>query len=279
MKSLFFLTFLLGLLYGINCFADPQWAIVMNSKAVIYADPYRTSPIGFVPKGKKFKVGNVPRNDGSMLPLIVSGRIAYIALDDISVAHDQFLLELPSERYVKTKSRRKLYEKDVSFNLHNFSSNLKSGQYDANEEEKNTASFMGLTVQGMVNIQPDWALGTSFSYEMASEGSQSLSALFINLDSVYKFFNRYTYYLGHIVSVGFSPYSRLSVDDKFKLTGQALQAGTGFEFGYLFGDTAFKIGTSYKLQAYTNFNVPSGLEEFRPAIHGVMFYTGLAFNY
>ncbi|MBL7665707.1 MAG: hypothetical protein JNM93_11290 [Bacteriovoracaceae bacterium] len=278
MRYLAYCTVLFGLLVGQRAFADPQWAIVITDKAIIYADPERTSPIGYIAKGKKFKVGQVPRNEGTMLPLVVSGRITYINIKDVYLAHDQAFLELPADRYKKVQ-RYEEFEKDITIFLSGYTSNLPSGAYDTNVDDANSASFFGLTIQGMTLLEPRWYLGTSFSYERSEVETQTLTNLYINVDFMYKFLNNYRYYLGSTFLLGFSPNTRLVVDDAFKLSGQSVQVGAGLEFGYLFERFEFKLITGYKFQAYTNFDIPSTLEEFRPAVHGLFAGVGLAYNY
>jgi hypothetical protein len=258
--------------------AEVQWAIVTSEQAYIYADQDRTSPIGYVSKGKKFKVGSIPRNNGTMLPLIVSGRVAYIKIVDIATSYDKFLLELPSDRYVRIQ-KPQMYEKDVTFYMHTFSSNLETGQYDANVADEKGANFFGMTIQGLVALEVDWFLGTSFTIEKTEVETQSLSNIYINLDSLYKFTNRYRYYVGTMFTVGFSPNSRLTVDNAFKLSGQSFQFLTGFQFGYLLDKTSFKLDLGYRFQAFSNYDVPDTLEEFRPVISGPHIGFGVAINY
>ncbi len=265
-------------LCSLKAFAEAQWAIVTSAKAIVYADATQTSPIGYVSKGKKFKVGTVARNDGHMLPLIVSGRIAYVRVEDIAVAHDKVLLQLPTDRYLE-KQRYDFYQKDITLFLHGFSSNLESGRYDSNVADSEGGTFLGTTVQGLVMVEPHWHVGTSFTYERTSEETQSLSAIYINLDSVYKFYDRYKYYIGHFVFLGFSPNSRLEVESKFKLSGQSYQLGTAVEFGYLIDRVSLKLDLGYKFQAFSNYNVPDGFEEFKPVVHGPHIAFGVAVNY
>lgn len=60
-----------------------QTAIVNVEKAKIYADKQMSTPIGYIPIGTKVRVGEVPRNRGQVLPIIVSKRVAYIRIQDI----------------------------------------------------------------------------------------------------------------------------------------------------------------------------------------------------
>lgn len=70
------------LLVSCNIFAI-QYAVIQKYKAKVYADKELTSPIGYISKGKKVKVGEVLREYGTVLPIAISGRIAYIKVDDL----------------------------------------------------------------------------------------------------------------------------------------------------------------------------------------------------
>ncbi len=269
---------LLLLITSSSLWAEAQWGIITTDRAVIYADVYKKSPIGYAKKGKKFKVGSIPRNNGELLPVVISGRIAYIEIEKINVAHDKKLLELPTEKYLKRR-RKTLFQKDVSLFLYQYTSNLKSGEYDSNQKTKESSSTFGMKLQGLVEVRRNWKFGTSFSFENTAEGTQSLTSAFINIDSVYKFLNRYKYYLGHVISAGFAPYSQLKVDNEFTEEGQGYQLATGLEYGYLFKTFSIKLGAYYKIQTFSNFDLSEDLEDYNPTAHGLQVALGLAYNY
>src|SRR5687768_7328928 len=83
----------LGLALIISLFVCPvlwasQEAIVTADQAVIYADEQMKSPLGYVKRGKKIKVGEVARNRAQVYPIIVSGKIGYIRVLDVSTERD-----------------------------------------------------------------------------------------------------------------------------------------------------------------------------------------------
>ena len=83
-----------------------QVAIVISDRAIIYADRQMSAPIGYLKKGKKLKVGEVKRNKGRVLPVVVNGRIAYIKVADIQTSKDIKLLEKASERIIKQSKKK-----------------------------------------------------------------------------------------------------------------------------------------------------------------------------
>ena len=67
----------------INIVYGSQFAHVKKTKAIIYADQNLETPIGYIVKGKTIKVGETPRKYGTILPILVSGKIAWIKIEDI----------------------------------------------------------------------------------------------------------------------------------------------------------------------------------------------------
>lgn len=79
-----FIIFLAFFLISSHTIAS-QLAVVRIERAVIYSDRSLTSPIGYVRKGRRIKVGSVKRKGGEILPIIVAGRINYIRVQDINL--------------------------------------------------------------------------------------------------------------------------------------------------------------------------------------------------
>ncbi|HLE12197.1 MAG: hypothetical protein A2504_13690 [Bdellovibrionales bacterium RIFOXYD12_FULL_39_22] len=81
-KLLFFLS-LFFLIFNIATIEASQTAYISSDTAVIYADSSLTAPIGFARNGRQVLVGEVPRKNGTVLPIYVSGKIGYIKISDI----------------------------------------------------------------------------------------------------------------------------------------------------------------------------------------------------
>ncbi len=62
-----------------------QIAVVEREKAVIYADRKLSVPIGFIRKGKRIQVGSVKRRGGTILPIVVAGKLSYIRVKDVKL--------------------------------------------------------------------------------------------------------------------------------------------------------------------------------------------------
>lgn len=79
---------LIGLFLLSFTLSAAQVAVVKKSKAIIYSDKKMVSPIGYVRKGKKLLVGDVKKRRGTILPVVVSGRVAYVKVEDIRLDSD-----------------------------------------------------------------------------------------------------------------------------------------------------------------------------------------------
>ena len=58
-------------------------ATISSQYAIIYADLNLSSPIGKISKGQKIKVGTIARRNNSVVPIAISGKIAWIRISDI----------------------------------------------------------------------------------------------------------------------------------------------------------------------------------------------------
>jgi hypothetical protein len=83
--KLFFLVITINLLMAPAHGA--QLAVVTTSQAIIYADQSLNSPIGFVRSGRRLMVGSVARGRGTVVPVVVAGKIAYIQVKDVALSN------------------------------------------------------------------------------------------------------------------------------------------------------------------------------------------------
>jgi hypothetical protein len=96
-------------------------AIVVSTRAIIYADQELKSPIGYVSAGRKVLVGEVARKNGSILPIVVTGRIAWIKVEDLALNTE----ELKNV----TTSRFKVSQEQFKDAQENFEDNLFENNY------------------------------------------------------------------------------------------------------------------------------------------------------
>ncbi|TNF27684.1 MAG: hypothetical protein EP319_11025 [Deltaproteobacteria bacterium] len=106
---------LLTLLFSSALYASRP-AIVVSTRAVIYADQELKSPIGFVSAGRKVVVGDVARKNGSILPIIVIGRVAWIKASDLALNTEE-LKNVTTSRFKVNEEQFKNAEEKFDDNL------------------------------------------------------------------------------------------------------------------------------------------------------------------
>jgi hypothetical protein len=110
----------------INIALASQQAVVASEKAIIYADMKQEHPIGYLPKWKRIKVGDIARNAGQVVPIVISGKVAYIKTDDISVAREMNMIDQRFSRFGRKDSLYAPKTHDISFGLTNYMGTTKT---------------------------------------------------------------------------------------------------------------------------------------------------------
>ena len=71
----------------LSMLSNTVWATrlahVKTDQAVVYADQNLSTPLGRISRGKKVVVGEVPRKYGTLLPVLIAGRVGWIQIKDI----------------------------------------------------------------------------------------------------------------------------------------------------------------------------------------------------
>lgn len=111
---------LISLLFSnLSCLAA-QNAVIRAEKAFVYSDLEMSTIIGFIPQGRQIRVGSNPRNQNSILPIVVSGKVGYIKISDILLESDNPHLKQGHsdiETDVKMEEERWLKNAGISLNF------------------------------------------------------------------------------------------------------------------------------------------------------------------
>ncbi len=152
-------------------------AIVKSNEAIVYSDQECKTPIGKISKGKLIKVGDVARARGTVLPIVVSGKVTYIQVDDLYISSDLQKIDNPrfveDEEYVNTlKEYNQNLKKAVSFHV---------GRFDPGNNYKEFLQDY--------NVQPENKYGNqydiTFEAPMSSRFMLTLGGYFIQLTNPY----------------------------------------------------------------------------------------------
>jgi hypothetical protein len=79
------------------CYPHKLWAardaLVIKDRAIIWADAQRSAPLGYARRGRTLRVGEKEREKGQVVSVIVSGKVAYISMEDILIDEDRKKVE------------------------------------------------------------------------------------------------------------------------------------------------------------------------------------------
>lgn len=150
-----------------------QDAIVKVEQAVIYSDTTMKSPIGFIRKGKRIRVGERALRKGVLLPIIVSRKLAYIKITDIT-----FNSHLEATASTKSSKRMaELYDEEeerefpvfmnLDFKTLTPNSSFKKDSTYINGKENNTAFQYLARMNIRPNLRRHWLIygGIDVAYQ------------------------------------------------------------------------------------------------------------------
>lgn len=256
-----------------------QWAKVTTKKAVIYADQQRLAPIGYIKKGKKVRVGEVVRNNGAVLPIVIQGKIGYINIEDLDISYTQKILETPSQRLAK-KAVEKTHESRFALTYNGMATNLDTSQ------GKETVLFNGGGLRGYfidLKNRKTWRLSIDYITTTINDYGLDVSSLTTefakNIIQTGPFdFHAYA---------GFTiiPYTQFSRGSDFKENGYGGGVSAGVEMIFKFNDTiGLHVDGNYQYnQLYFQLNDAVkenlGVDKFEPSLQGFKFSAAISFNY
>lgn len=263
----------------INVSYAAQWAKVTNDKAVIYADQQQLAPIGYIKKGKKVRVGEVVRNNGKLLPIVINGKVAYIKVEDLDISYSQKVLESPSQRLVK-KATEKTSESRFALTYNGLATSL-----DTTDGEEFVFFNGGGVRSYFTNLKKKttWRVGLDFITTTVNNYTLDVSSL--SAEFSYNLIQT-SFYDFHIYGGGaIIPYAQFGRDSDFKENGYGAGASAGVEMIFKLGDSlGIHVDGHYQYTqmffqldeiVQRDLNVTS----FEPTLHGLKFSAALSFAY
>lgn len=175
-----------------------QIATVKVDKAVVYSDLSLSTPIGYVKRGKKLLVGDIKRNKDRILPIVISGKIAYIKTEDILLKE---VLESEHEKRVREHDIEQVNIRKVDkLNENNYLA-LSFGKFslgqewsdlsNASNDTTNAATTISLMIQHRPIKSPtSWGFGLTY----AKNTQEVLQSEFLTIDmNIYRDFFKTRY--------------------------------------------------------------------------------------
>lgn len=243
-----------------------KMAIVSSGKAVIYADQGLTTPLGFVRSGRQLMVGETVRQSGTLLPVVVAGRIAYIQLKDVVLSDDDLVTS-------QNPQGPKVIEHEIDIPMDEITDDLKEnnhvsfqvGQYFAGSQLEELSLAAGVedgavtSYKLMFEHRPViyryfWDVGLGY-YGYSTEAF-TLRALTLE--------GNYYYSLLQTRFLTVQAFAGVILSGDFRLTSDLLQVQSkGSAYGYQFGGSV-KMATRQKIGFIGNMSmqtiIPNGVE-------------------
>ena len=274
-----FIRFCLCIIVGFSSHVmAAQWAKVISEKAIIYADQKQTAPIGYLVKGKKVRVGEVVRHHGELLPIVVTGKIAYIKVTDLDISFSTELLVSPAER-LSNKANEKIIEQRLAITYAALATNV-----DVADSQESVV-FSGGGLRGyLVDLKKrrSWRIGVdlltvsvldNYSFDIFSVTGEY--AIHLLQSGSYDF-----HFYGGLSLI---PYAQFSSKGDFKENGYGAGASAGVEMIFKFTDSVgFHFDGNYQYSQLIfplNPSVKNALnvDKYEPTFGGFKFSAAISF--
>lgn len=258
-------------------------AVVTSEKAVIWADSQRSAPLGYARRGKVLRVGEKERSKGQVITVIVSGKLAYISVEDVAFEDSDRADEVDKETTRYKESTKQIFNQYVSFSAVQFSA----------QESKNSKagrpgddwSFQGGQLKGVIQKQ-DSRVGVAFLFdylygENSISGQTETFRMFemgIGPSLALLNFSRLILKIETLVLL--VPWSQYEAPPLFTLNGYGAGGlGQGTLLFYPWEKVGFEVSAGVKAVKIFKIKRPSPFEEFDPLFVGAQLSAGMVIRF
>lgn len=261
-----------------------QWATVQADKAIIYSDQQMTSAIGFIKRGTRVRVGEVARNKGSLLPIIIEDKIAYIKIVDIKSSKDEKLVTSATARRRKiNKDNRKRSRIGLSYNRYMLQLENIADTTDTDDYAFNGGALKGYMTKNKSRV----SYAAEIGYSKASDESDTnvFEYYNFNFDIMYRIIDFDNLSLSLSMGGVLIPLAQYTYDDLFTQNSSGLGATTGVElFLGLKNSIGIHTNLRYQYIEMFGFDVPKNEElgfnsTYDPTFSGVSIQTSLTYAF
>lgn len=268
-----------------------QHAVVNGEQAIVYSDLAMKSPIGFIRGGKVLKVGEKARMKGTLVPVVVSGRIAYVKVDDLRFVEDDSQTYTPriTEHNIDNDEFR--VEDSLKDNNHIV---IQMGQFAMGGNWKNLSESAGddspssMTSYNIMleHRSPIKSYGFGFGGSYYSATQQNIQIAALSLDAQFYWSPLKFSWVSIDLLIG----GTISFDTRVKVTDVA-GASSGSFYGWYIGPQArifpekkigFVAGFGYKrivVSGMKNIIFSDNTEAALDLISGVNAYGGMSYRF
>ncbi len=262
-----------------------QDGVVTSKKAIVYSDLEMTSPVGFVKKGQIIKVGEIARNKGQVYPIIISGKIAYIKVTDISVQRESMdSKKLVAERF--KENTKDTEDSKYSLSYLDYSTQMKLPKDNGNLQDKDSLTFTGVSVKGEKTIKHHWDMQVLFNYMVGTEGVEKFKIFELGGGAGFRLFDYKRFIFEWETQAMAIPYSSYALKngsnnrEEFRVNGYGYTVGTGLSAATRFGrHWGVEASAGMYYTRITGFRVPKPYQVIEPAFYGTRISIGANYHY
>jgi hypothetical protein len=237
-----------------------------------------TSPLGYISRGKRIRVGEIPRNQGQVYPTLISGKVAYIKVGDVSTETKTVDGQLVAERFSRTAEVKHEYTYTASYLY--YRSNVHLNAVNGKLQNNDPVTWNGFSLTGGVDVSESIDTKIIFNYMQAQSGDEKFRATELGLGVGFKLIDQKKFVMEWEIDGLLIPYSQYGLGSKFRINGYGYTAGTGLNF-------LFKTGENWGIHALTGFyytklmgfDVPGPYKDIAPTFTGLRFALGASYYY
>lgn len=256
-----------------------QVARVIAEKAVVYADEQMTSPVGFIRKGKKIKVGDIPRNRAQVYPIILAGKVAFIKVLDLDTAKEKVGSDkLVAERFQRNTSE----ESKTNYALHffNYSSQVSLSDENADLKNKDSLNWFGAGLRGGVMVAPKWDFDLIANFLNGKAKEEVFRVIEFGVGGSYRMYEQSRFKAKLFAQLLAVPFATYAVGDEFRVNGYGFSAGAGLNLSY-------RLGKNFGLEGFggfhymklSGFDAPGPYKSVDPTFMGTRIGAGLNYQF
>lgn len=266
-------------LSGMAVVRAAQDARVSAERAVIYADKEMTSPLGYISRGKKIRIGDISRNKGQVYPIGVGGKIAYIKASDVSVASDSPTEKLPADRLHQIIHKEPPHG-GVALSYHAYNSQIRINHNNGDIGDKSNLKWAGFGLKGHSEISGPWDLQMQVTYMTATKGAERFRMVELTGGVSNRLFEKGRFTLRGEVLATAIPFINYSLDKDFRVNSYGFGFGGGFNGSYRFGENfGVEASAGIHYMRVLAFDVPSPYSSIAPTFLGHRISLGINYNF
>lgn len=279
----FSLHLILSLLF-ISIFYAPtihaaQQALVIVDKAVIYSDMDMTSPIGYISRGKKIAVGDTAKNKFQVYPLIISGKIAYIRVADVSTEKEgPTSKRLTAERF--SRKAEEVPKMKYSLSYLQFNSAISSTKKNYKVENNDPFTWSGFSMKGEMLWSKDFDFQVLFNYLGATTEEETYKMLELGTGLAWRIINKPRWQFRTEGQVMLVPFSSYAIKSDFRKNSYGYTLGGGASLDYYFNEFwGLELSGGLYYTKLLGFELPAPYQNVAPVFIGSRIALGLSYQY